>query len=492
MPHSLRTRLLASYVAILLITLVVIGLALLVFLQTRPLPLDGLIRELTATLLDVRIAEVMQIGVQLGQGSVHTEVNLLLSDEAAARDVRLLVVNGRGGVEFDSAGALDTGTRLVETERAPVIDRPVGRAVMIYQGQFQDTDGHKWVYVSQPLRPILSQPGSGALLLVAAPVPHPALSSLFQSFGESFFRPLVQAGLVGLLIAVGLSILIARSVARPLQRMSAAAGRIAHGDLRQRVPEDGPSEVRALAAAFNEMAARVAASQHAQRDFIANVSHDLRTPLTSIQGFSQAIAEGVTSDPVAAQHAAQIIHDEAARLHRMVESLLDIARIESGQLAMQRRPVAVEDVLRAVVESLSVRAEDAGIRLTLEAPPRLPRVSGDGDRLAQVFTNLLDNAIRHTPGGGEVAVRAMAAPGTLIVMVHDTGEGIPIDELPRIFERFYQVDKSRQRTQRAGSGLGLAISQQIIEAHGGRIDVASAEGAGTTFTVWLPLDPGAA
>ncbi len=491
MLDSLRTRLLASYVAILLITLAVIGVALLLFLQTRPLPLDGLIRELTAMLLDVRIAEVTRIGMQPGQGSIRTEVNLLLSDEAAARDVRLLVVNGRGGDEFDSAGRLDAGTLLVETERAPVVERPMGRAVMIYQGQFRDADGSEWVYVSQPLRPTLGRAGTGTQLMVATPVPRPALSSLFQSFGESFFRPLVQAGLIGLLVAVGLSILIARSVARPLQQMSAAAERMAQGDLKQRVPEDGPGEVRALAASFNEMAARVAASQHAQRDFIANVSHDLRTPLTSIQGFSQAIAEGVTSDPAAAQHAAQIIHDEAARLHRMVESLLDIARIESGQLAMQRRPVCVEEILRAVVESLSVRAEDAGIRLTLEAAPRLPPVSGDGDRLAQVFTNLLDNAIRHTPGGGEVAVRVAMAPGALVVTVRDTGEGIPDDELPRVFERFYQVDKSRQRTHRAGSGLGLAISQQIIEAHGGRIDVASTEGVGTTFTVRLPLDPGA-
>jgi len=222
---------------------------------------------------------------------------------------------------------------------------------------------------------------------------------------------------------------------------------------------------------------------------MANVSHDLRTPLTSIQGFSQAIAEGVASDPEAAQHAALVIHDEAGRLHRMVESLLDIARIEAGQLDMLRHTVQLGDVLRVVAESLSVKAREKGVGLAVDVPGALPRIAGDGDRLAQVFTNLIDNALRHTPSGGLVTLSA--APdtgGAIVVTVRDTGEGIPPGDLSRVFERFYQVDKSRQG-RRTGTGLGLSIARQIVEAHGGTIDAASTVGQGTTFTVRLPSTP---
>jgi signal transduction histidine kinase len=253
------------------------------------------------------------------------------------------------------------------------------------------------------------------------------------------------------------------------------------------VPVKGPQEVRALAQSFNDMVERVAAAQQVQRDFLANVSHDLRTPLTSIQGFSQAVAEGIASDPESARRAAQIIHDEAGRLHRMVEELLDLARIESGQFDMRRHAVRTGEVLGAVGESLSVKAREKGLRLEVSIPPDLPRIAGDGDRLAQVFTNLLDNAIKHTPPGGQVSLRAEAGPDGILITVRDTGEGIPAADLSRIFERFYQVDKSRQRGEQPGMGLGLAITRQIVEAHGGTIRVASTVGTGTAFTVWLPL-----
>ncbi|HML23776.1 MAG TPA: ATP-binding protein [Aggregatilinea sp.] len=485
MLHSLRTRLLASYVAILLIMLCLIGLVLLLFLRTRPLPTDTLIRDLTGTLLDVRVTEVVRLEGRLNN-SVTAEVSTLLSSEAAARDFRLMVVNEDNTVEFDSNETFDVGTALTEVDREPLVRPTASRTAAIYQGRFLDPDGTEWIYVAQPLRPVLVQRANTPFLAVAAPVPRPSLRSVVQTFGETFFRPLVRAGMLGLLVAIGLSALIARSVARPLQQMSKAAQRIADGDLEQRVPVVGPHEVRTLAQSFNEMTEKVATTQNAQRDFLANVSHDLRTPLTSIQGFSQAIAEGVASDPEAARHAAQIIHDEAGRLHRMVESLLDLARIESGQMEMQRRPLWLGDVLHAVAESISMRARDKGVQLDVQIPPTLPRVAGDGDRLAQVFTNLLDNAIRYTPAGGRVTLDATATADALIVTMRDTGEGIPAAELSRIFERFYQVDKSRQRGRRTGSGLGLAISQQIVEAHGGRIEVASVEGSGTTFTVRLP------
>jgi two-component system OmpR family sensor kinase len=497
MLQTLRNRLLLSFVAILLIMLLLIGFILLVFLATRPLPTENTIGHLTATLLDVRLVEAIQIGIQgslqgmqgMGrQTALEQAVISYLPEEASARNVRALIVSQAGQVDFDSDGSFAQGATMTQTERAALISTDRARMSLLYRGRFRNPDGSEWLFVAQPITRGIGQMQPDTLyVMVAAPVPRPSLRQVFRTFGNTFFVPLVEAGLIGLVIAVGLAVLIAGSVARPLQRISQAARQIAQGDYRQRVPARGPREVRALATSFNEMVGRVAAAQQVQRDFLANVSHDLRTPLTSIQGFSQAIAEGVASDPESAQRAAQIIHDEAARLHRMVESLLDLARIEAGELNVLRSAITPSDLLHGIGESISVKMRDKGLHFKQDIPPDLPRIAGDGDRLAQVFTNLLDNAVEHTPAGGMITLDAHTVQNGITVTVQDTGEGIPADDLPRIFERFYQVDKSRRNDRRSGMGLGLTIVRQIIEAHGGTIQVASQVGQGSLFTVWLPL-----
>ncbi len=497
MGNTLRSRLLLSYVAVLLILLALVGFVLLAFLATRPLPTDEIISDLTAVLLDVRAVEGARQGTGMQQqGGVGVRARLTALQEmlpdylaqlSAQRGVRALLISANGVVHYDSEGTLAAGTSVDLGEQIPLV--PTGRMRLntLYQGRFRDPDGNEWLFVAQPLFPMAEMHLDLPDLVVAAPVPRQTLREVFRVFGGTFLRPLAQAGLIALVIAAALSVLIADSVARPLRRMSVAARRIASGDYRQRVRVEGPREVQALAHAFNDMAEQVAATQQAQRDFLANVSHDLRTPLTSIQGFSQAIAEGVASDPEAARRAAQIIRDETARLHRMVESLLDLARLEAGHLELRRQPLALGDLLRGVGESLSVKAREHQLELRLTIPPDLPRLMGDGDRLAQVFTNLLDNAIKHTPPGGLVTLSAAVTNGGVTVIVRDTGEGIPPEDLSRIFERFYQVDKSRHRDHQSGLGLGLAIARQIVEAHGGTIKASSTVGQGSTFTVWLPL-----
>ncbi len=548
MLNSLRNRLLASYLAIILVTLGMIGLALLVFLRTQPLPTDEVVRDLAASLIDVHVTGTWQLETNLSLDSLDepptplrmavTGVSAYLEDQAAERDVRTLIVDENGLVFFDSSKAFSPRQQISDFARRPLSHarRSGMNLSQVYQGEFIDPDGTEWIYVAQPFSPFisllqnrlsalnnseLSELGNLALwlathpvtsgsdsspggmgngmmgrdaqmintlyVLVAQPTPQPTLREVFRLFGESFFSPLARAGVVGALIALVLAALIARSVARPLQYMSTAAGQIAQGDFSTRVPVNGPHEVRTLADSFNSMARQVATTQQAQRDFLANVSHDLRTPLTSIQGFSQAIAEGVAADPESARHAAQIIHDEAGRLHRLVEELLDLARIEAGQADMRRGSVQVGDVLRAISDSLSVKAREKSLQIDLATEESLPRIAGDADRLAQVFTNLIDNAIKHTPDGGKVTVSAKAERDHLLVIVSDTGPGIPAEDLPRVFERFYQVDKSRQRQPRDGVGLGLAIARQIVEAHGGSLEVSSVEGCGATFTVRLPI-----
>jgi signal transduction histidine kinase len=483
--NTLRGRLLGSYVLIIGLCLTIVALALFLILRDNPLPE----RQTMQRLSDIVRATLPTLNTPDSRedpDALHTT----LSEIAEANEIRTLAVSRDGTVLFDSADRLEHGSNL--TLRAE------GTSFRGQQGRFIEPEGQVWLYVSTPLpgRPPArpeqqgsnapgeqQPPSSDGSILFAAPRRRlPALAI----FGINLLRPLVQAGLIACFASIVLAALISGSVARPLQRIGQASGAIARGDYDHAAPVQGPKEVRNLARAFNDMIARVKQSQETQRDFLANVSHELKTPLTSIQGFSQAILDGAESDPA---RAARVIHDEAGRMRRMVEELLDLARIESGQVVMARQHIDLTAILNAVAERLSLRAAEKGVNLVTTVPA-LPNLTGDGDRLAQVFTNLIDNALDHTPQGGKVTVSAAQVDGNVHVAVSDTGDGIPAEDLSRIFERFYQVDKSRARASegvRHGAGLGLTITREIVEAHGGVIRAESAAGHGATFRVWLPL-----
>jgi two-component system sensor histidine kinase ResE len=243
-----------------------------------------------------------------------------------------------------------------------------------------------------------------------------------------------------------------------------------------------------MAGSFNAMATQVSAARQAQRNLVANVSHDLKTPLTAIRGWSQALLDGTATNPEQRQRAAAVIHEEVGRMERLVGQLLDLARIESGQLVLNRQPVELPELLDGLYRSLVLHAEERQITLTRDLQV-VPPVSGDPDRLAQIVTNLLDNALTHTPAGGRVHLSLRPhGPEAVEIAVQDTGMGIPAAELERIFDRFYQVDKSRARLdEQSGSGLGLAIVKELVEAHGGQIVARSQVGQGTIFTVRLPV-----
>jgi signal transduction histidine kinase len=261
--------------------------------------------------------------------------------------------------------------------------------------------------------------------------------------------------------------------------------------------------VKQVAIAFNSMTKQVQSGQQAMKDFVSNVSHDLKTPLTSIQGFSQALIDGTAHDEQSRRQAATIIHTEAARMRRMVDDLLDLARIDAGQISMQKQNIDLTLLLAVVLDSLVPQLEKKNITLTRQISS-LPILLGDGDRLKQVFLNLMDNAIKYTPENGQIMILAThdevpPNASTLIrqtntksektkfvkISIIDSGAGIPQEEIDRIFERFYRVDKSR--AQENGVGLGLAIAHNIVKAHDGYLEAKSIEGTGSTFTVWLPF-----
>ena len=480
MFSSLRSRLLLSYLAVIVTALFIVLLALLAASAVQSNRLLPTLRQLAAVSLGLR-REVIALA---DRGADLEAIRDALDQSAAEQGVRALLLNrSNGRVIYDSNDGGESGDWT--GRRIDDVVRPAGEFANLDPnlpiGRYRTPEGSRWLVYAQPLS---GQPTGRLLLLAARPEP-----TAVGFFRQVYLRPLCLSGLIAFLLSVLLAILIARSVARPLQGLADASEAIAQGEYEQQLPWSGPDEVRRVAASFNEMASQVAASQQAQRDLVANISHDLRTPLTSIRGWSQALLDGTANSGQRQQQAATVIHGEAERMERMVKQLLDLARMEAGQLQLARRPVDLGQLLVEVKESFTPRAQEKGVTLDLALQPA-PEVFGDRDRLTQVFANLLDNALSHTPSGGQVRLALyLLSDGQVEVIVQDNGRGIPQEELSRIFERFYQVDKSRAETAEGrGSGLGLAIVRELVEAHGGQITARSTPGQDTVFAVRLPAN----
>ncbi|MDT3426854.1 two-component system sensor histidine kinase ResE [Paenibacillus forsythiae] len=230
-----------------------------------------------------------------------------------------------------------------------------------------------------------------------------------------------------------------------------------------------------------------------RRDFLANVSHEIRTPLSMMQGYSEALLDGMASSPEESSELVQVIHDEALRMGRLVKDLLDLARMDAGHTDLHKAPVNMTELLERIYRKFSVRAKEREIELScVRKSNELWLHDADEDKLEQVLTNLLDNAFRHTPAGKKIDIVAdwiiYANRSEIEVEVRDEGVGIPSEDLPFIFERFYKADKARVRGESGGTGLGLAIVKNIVESHGGHISAASKLGEGTCFTLRLPVE----
>jgi len=308
--------------------------------------------------------------------------------------------------------------------------------------------------------------------------------------GDGQIALLVWIGGCGLTLALPLlALALARwafhQITTPLAHIMNAADAVAEGDLSVRVPEHGPGDFNRLARSFNRMTQELERAEQQRRNLSADVAHELRTPLHIIQGNLEGILDGVY-DP-SAEHIVATL-DETRVLARLVDDLRTLSLAEAGQLPLVREAVDLRELLADVETSFSAQAEAAGLTLRVETSPKLAAVPvvGDIGRLNQVFSNLVVNAIRHTPQGGEVALRAEPSPAGVRITIRDTGEGIPSEDLPHIFDRFWRGDRSRSHIGGAGGGLGLAIARQLVQAHGGAIAVESAVGQGSLFTIELP------
>ncbi len=305
---------------------------------------------------------------------------------------------------------------------------------------------------------------------------------------------------VGIGVAVSMPLLAARlalrtyrRVATPLADVMNAADAVAEGDLSARVPvpPHGPGGFSRLAESFNRMAEELERADRQRRNLTADVAHELRTPLQIIQGNLEGILDGVYEPD--REHIAATL-DETRLLSRLVEDLRTLSLAEAGQLPLVWERVDVAELLADVDTSFSGQAEAAGIDLQVEArgDSEEMTVTADAGRLNQVLNNLMGNALRHTPRGGRITLQAEPVEGGVRITVRDTGQGIPEEDLPYVFDRFWRGDRSRSHAGGAGSGLGLAIARQLVQAHGGRIIVQSQVGQGTTFTIELPSGGAAA
>jgi len=300
-------------------------------------------------------------------------------------------------------------------------------------------------------------------------------------------RVLLAAGLAALLAALA-AVLLARRLARPVQRVSAASSRVAKGDLQARVPVEGSDELADLARGFNHMAAALDEARRREGEFLSNVSHELRTPITAIRGYVEALEDGALQDATGRAEALRVIKTETERLERLVADVLDLARVGTHNFRLTLRDADVAQVLREAATAHRTEAKERDVAIDVSVPGPLP-CRTDPDRVRQIVTNLVENAVRVTPAGGTIRLSGGATPGWVSIDVSDPGPGIAAEQVPHVFERSYLRNVGEAPAPAglsAGSGLGLAIVRELVHALGGRIDVASEPGRGTTFRIALP------
>jgi signal transduction histidine kinase len=453
MFRSVGGRLFLSYLAVVAVGLLAASITISGLLVRYENEVSQLrLQELSAPLLTA-------MTTALRQNQQPKDVIDALAEQAKSANVRLLVLGSNRRVLVDSDNAMTNQT----------VPTPASANF----GSFVDK-GDPWLFVQSVFRPAATGTNP-AIIVVARP------RAAFADALRILLPSLIVAGVVAAGFALIVAGLLSRTITKPLRELAAAVRRFAKGDYRARFPAAGPTEVSDMGGAFNDMAGEIERARGSEQAFLADISHELRTPLTSIQGFAQAIADGEASG-AAVEPSAKIIQRESRRLMRMVEGLLQVARLQSGAQELAKERVEPATLLATARAALEPQAHEAGVRFAFATSPDLPAVRGDPDKLAQLFLNLLDNAVKHSPTGGTVTVNAMRDDGHAVIRVRDEGSGLPQGAEKRLFRRFYRGENAL----RDGAGLGLAIAQAIAEAHGGSVSARNIEAGGAEFTVRLP------
>lgn len=333
------------------------------------------------------------------------------------------------------------------------------------------------------LMTVVTGPGLRALGHTMTPEAEAAMRDLTaEAFRRAEETTLALAAVSSVMAAVAVSIFVSGRIASTVRRMNSAARRIASGRYSERVPLGEPDELGKLAASFNAMAESLEADERRRLELIGTVAHELRTPIANLQGYLEGVVDGVVPT---SPETWNFLLSETGRLRRLVEDLQELSRAEAKQLPLSIRRINPARALETAVTRLRAAFEEKGIDLKVSVPTSLPDVLADEDRVVQIATNLLTNAIRYSPGGARVEISAHEKPKEVVVAVRDSGMGIAPEHLPHLFERFYRVDRARSRAA-GGSGIGLTIALSLVEAMGGRM-WAESDGAGRGSTFWFTL-----
>jgi len=463
---NLRARLFLSYVILTLVFMVVISVSVMLLMRSY---IDN--QSLSGLNNMTRPISVQIISLIKGN-STAAQLLSTIQEQADKNGAYILL--------DDSAG--DIVRQLVPLQPNtlnPIIVTPgtlPENVTAAETGKFTAVDGRVFLFAAYPLTRQAVQLNKADTIVLA--IPRQGTLAVL----ETFTWPLVIATIVALVASLLTAIFMSRNIYRPLLNVTQAAQKISRGDYSERIQAEGPKETRELAESFNRMTEDVEQAQLKLRHFVADVSHELKSPLTSIQGFAQALLDGTANDEETKLKAAQIIDEESRRLKHQVDELLELSRMQSNQAKFLSERVNIREVLEHSTEVFAIQARQKGVLIELKADSLLI-VVGDADRLEQVFNNLLDNAIKNSPAGGKVVIQGEKSAGNLAkITVTDSGLGIHPDHLSHVFERFYQVTGTR-----TGVGLGLAIAKEIVIAHNGTIEASSTPGEGATFTITLPL-----
>ncbi len=459
--QSFRSRLLLSYVLVIVTIVCAMSTGIILALRQNPL----LFRQ---SALNVRAAvEAAELHLNAMEEDSSSRIPEFIESEAQRYQVNLVFFTENGEILAEGGANRPALHALIKrlAEKKP----PTGNVRL-----YRFNRGTVWIYS-------IKQIASGEFVMAAVSRVDLPFRVILQ---DEMVRPLFWGIGGSFLLAIVLSLLLTHSINQPLKKIARSALDITeqkYGVL----PEEGLSEVRQLSKAFNVMMKRLKISQQAQRDLVANISHDLKTPITSIQGFAQALLDETVKDDAGKIKAATVIREEAERMNRMVMDLLTLSRLEAGIVEMQFETVDLNSLMNSVIENLLPQSSAASVQLKF-VPINPVQLTGDGDRLRQVFTNIIENAIKFSPSDSEVIIQTEQDKNHVMIKFSDNGQGMHPEDRERVFERFYQVDKARTGSGKRGTGLGLAIAKEIIIAHGGTIIVESEWGKGSTFIISLP------
>ena len=473
MNRSLYTKLVGIMLVLILSIMLVVGAFLM--RGVRNFYLSGFYEQMQSVFSNTELVE------DLRSAAAAENAPELIADILKAYTGAMGIDSGsRNFYVLSSTGSLLTGSD-PDTQRIDVTPN-ILTAVSGSEGYASDISAD-YMDVAIPIKG-----GSGTYIIYVSDN-----KDQVRRLNSQIFDIIMEALVIGLVIAVLLSLLLAKTVITPIQKLTRAAGAVAKGDFSAKVENNARDEIGVLTRTFNSMAGQLEEnidslkrSEQMRRDFVANVSHELRTPITSIRSYAETLQEAEGMDPDTQAHFLGVIVNESDRMTKIVQDLLTLSRFDAGSASFDFQLFSFEKSVKDVYSAQRLEAQRRHHEFSLEFKSPMQDIRGDRARIEQVLINMVSNAIKYTHDGGRIRMTAGQNGSEVWCTVRDNGVGIPKEDLEHIFERFYRVDKARSR-ESGGTGLGLSIAYEIVERHGGRFEVQSQKGRGTTMTVILPV-----